>query len=91
MKIHNFKNLRFKKYTYFLLFQNTCPVSLFLNFIYDRYIARFFSLKNLTCMEFLVVISQLVYEAFALSKKFMKIDCKNSEGTHSSPIAENRF
>jgi hypothetical protein len=42
-------------------------------------------------MEFLVVISQLVYEAFALSKKFMKIDCKNSEGTHSSPIAENRF
>jgi hypothetical protein len=75
----------------FLLFQKTCPVSLFSNFIYDRYIARFFGLKNLTCMEFLVVISQLVYEAIASSKKFMKIDCKYSKGTHSLPIAKNRF
>ncbi len=54
----------------FLLFQKTCPVSLFsMAGIFLQ--ARFFSLKNLTCMEFLVVISQLVYEAFALSKKFM--------------------
>jgi len=43
----------------FLLSQKTCPVSLFSNFIYDRYIARFFSLKNLTCMEFLVVKGQV--------------------------------